>query len=610
MSGRSASCFDISRIEPAHWWIGMKNPRLQILFYGKDAGSCRISLKPGIKAVKITGSSKTSNPDYLFAEIEIGKEAKPGLCTFLLEKGKEKKEIAFPLKARSEMAEGAAGYDASDVLYLIMPDRFANGNSSNDSPPGYLEQADRKNPTGRHGGDLQGIENHLDYLKNLGISTLWLNPILENNQPKYSYHGYAITDYYKVDGRFGSLGEYKGLIRKCHEKGLKMVQDMVANHIGTEHYWVKSLPDTGWIHHAGQPYTVCNFRIETIADPNAAEADRVKMTDGWFDHHMADLNQKHPLLARYLIQNTLWWIAETGIDGIRMDTWPYNDKEFMSRWCREVLEEFPEFSIVGEIWVEQPSLTSYFTSGARNQDGYQPALPSCTDFPLYFALTKGLQEKGSWDSGLIRLYQTLSQDFLYQDASRNLIFASNHDLSRFITTQGGDFRKHQQAMGIILTLRGTPQLYYGDEFALPGDGSQHSNVRTDFEGGWPGDSANYFIKENLKGRKDSAFQFLQNLLKWRKTSAAIASGSFMHYLPENNVYVYFRKANDQLVMVVLNGNPDSRKLDLSRFTPLNSFEPEALDVCEQKIIPLTGSDLPLPAQGIRILDFRKPKRTR
>lgn len=604
-SSGQAFSFDIRRIEPAHWWIGMKNPGLQILLHGKDVGSCRIGLKAGQSGVKLLGSTKTTNPDYLFVDLEIGRDAKPGNYILVLEKGSERKELAYPLKSRSEMAYGAAGYDASDVLYLIMPDRFSNGNPGNDNPAGYLEKADRKNPSGRHGGDLQGIENRLDYLNKLGVTTLWLNPILENNQPEFSYHGYAITDYYKVDGRFGSLDDYKRLIRACHTSGLKMVQDMVANHIGTEHYWVKSIPDTSWIHHSGEPYTVCNFRIETIADPYAASSDRKKMTDGWFDRHMADLNQRHPLLARYLIQNTLWWIAETGIDGIRMDTWPYNDKEFMSDWCRAVRTEFPAFSIVGEIWVEQPSLTSYFTEGAQNQDGYQPTLPSCTDFPFYFALTKGLQEKGNWDSGLIRLYQTLSQDFLYRDASRNLVFASNHDLSRFITTQGGNFRKHQQALGIILTMRGVPQLYYGDEFALPGDGSMHSNVRLDFRGGWPGDSLNCFQPQNLKGRSDSAYRFLRNLLSWRRTSKAVAKGSFTHYLPEDNVYVYFRKVDDEILMVAVNGNPQAKTLNLNRFSELRKGGSKVLDVINQKTSDHLPERLELEGQGILLLEVKK-----
>lgn len=601
----SLQAFELNRIEPAHWWIGMKNPRLQILFFGKEAGRCKISLKAGQKAVKLLGTSKTANPDYLFAELEIGKDAKPGNYTFLFEAGNEKKEISYPLKARSEMAAGADGYDASDVLYLLMPDRFANGNPANDSPDGYLENANRNAPSGRHGGDLQGIEQHLDHFKNLGITTLWLNPILENNQPEFSYHGYAITDYYKVDDRFGNLEDYKRLIRKCHASGLKMVQDMVANHIGTEHYWVKSLPDTGWIHYTGQPYTVCNFRIETIADPHAAAGDRKRMTDGWFDRHMADLNQKHSLLSTYLIQNTLWWIAETGIDGIRMDTWPYNDKEFMSRWCQEVLGEFPEFSLVGEIWVEQPAFTSYFTEGAKNQDGYQPSLPSCTDFPLYFALTRGLQEKGNWDSGLIRLYQTLSQDFLYKDATRNLVFASNHDLSRFITTQDGNFWKHRQALAIILTMRGIPQLYYGDEFALPGDGSQHSNVRLDFAGGWPGDSINHFQTAQLTGRADSAFRFLQNLLRWRKTSKAVTKGNFIHYLPEDNVYVYFRKAGKELVMVAVNGNPQPKTLKLDRFPELQQSKGKALEIIQNKSIDLLTGELKVDSQGILLLEIKE-----
>ena len=599
-----ALSINVQRIEPSHWWVGMKNPKLQLLLHGKNLSSCQVTIPSGETDWKLTRTQSTTNPDYLFLFFEISDKARPGLKKIQLERGKEKDVLSFELKSRSTMAKGAAGYTAEDVLYLIMPDRFSNGNTENDSPPGFMEKASRINPSGRHGGDLQGIENHLDYLNNLGISTLWLNPILENNQPEFSYHGYAITDYYKVDGRFGNLEDYKRLIRKCHQGGLKMVQDMVANHIGNQHYWMKSLPDTGWVHYAGMPYTRCNFRIETIADPNAAAADRMLMTDGWFDTHMADLNQRHPLLAQYLIQNTIWWIAESGIDGIRMDTWPYNDKDFMTRWCDEVKAEFPDFSIVGEIWVEQAPFAAYFTKGAVNQDNYKPSLPSCTDFPFYFGLTKGLNEKGSWESGLIRLYNALSQDFLYKTPGNNLIFASNHDLSRFITTQNGNYRKYLQGIGILLTMRGIPQLYYGDEFALEGDGSAHSNVRLDFKGGWAGDAESDFKTENLKGRSDSAFRFIQNLLRWRKTSKAVGKGNFVHYLPEDNVYVYFRRFENEVVMVAVNGNNQSKNLSLDRFRKDLPNHAGVRDVLENRTEDFNKKELEIPANGIRIFDIR------
>jgi glycosidase len=603
-TAKDALSINIQRIEPSHWWTGMKNRQLQILLHGQKLSECRASLPAGETEWKLTRTQATSNPDYLFLFFEISETARADLKKIQLERGKEKETISFELKNRGTMAKGAAGYSPEDVLYLIMPDRFANGNPANDYPSGYLEKADRSNPSGRHGGDLLGIENHLDYLKNLGISTLWLNPILENNQPEYSYHGYAITDYYKVDGRFGNLEDYKRLVRKCHENGLKMVQDMVANHIGNQHYWMKSLPDTSWVHYAGKPYTRCNFRIETIADPNAAAADRTLMTDGWFDKQMADLNQRHPLLAQYLIQNTLWWIAETGIDGIRMDTWPYNDKDFMTTWCDAVKAEFPAFSIVGEIWVEQTPFAAYFTKGALNQDGYKPALPSCTDFPFYFGLTKGLNEKGSWEGGLIKLYNAISQDFLYKAPGNNLIFASNHDLSRFITTQNGNFRKYLQGTGILLTMRGIPQLYYGDEFALEGDGSAHSNVRLDFKGGWEGDAENHFKSENLKGRADSAFRFMQHLLRWRKTSKAVSEGNFVHYLPEDNIYVYFRRHKNELVMVAVNGNNESKNLSLKRFRQELPDQAGITEIVEGKAADFSKQELTLPANGIRIYDIR------
>ncbi len=600
-----AKAFEIQTIEPSHWWIGMKDPSLQLMIHGKGAGNCKVGLPNAGANWKLIQTRKTANPDYLFVDVEISASASPGVYLIDFQYGNEKKEIRYELKARNSMASGASGYGKQDVLYLIMPDRFANGDLTNDFPAGSLEKPDRSKPFGRHGGDLAGIENHLDYLQNLGVTTLWLNPILQNNQPEQSYHGYSITDYYKVDSRFGSLEDYKRLIRKCHSAGLQMVQDMVANHIGSKHAWMESLPDTDWVHFAGKPYTRCNFRIETIADPNAAQSDLNLMTDGWFDKHMPDLNQKNPLLARYLIQNSLWWIAETGIDGIRMDTWPYNDKEFISTWCASIHQEFPLFSIVGEVWVEQPSFAAYFTQGALNQDGYKPSLGSVTDFPFYFALTKGLNEKGGWETGLQRIYTALSQDFLYKDASRNLIFPDNHDLSRLITTQGGDFRKHMQAMGIVLTMRGIPQIYYGDEFALDGDAAQHPNVRLDFKGGWKGDKENYFDEKSLTGRADSAFKFLKKLLSWRKSSKSISEGRFVHYLPEDNVYVYFRIAANEKVMVLVNGNDKIGSVDLSRFAEISSSDGPARNVLTSELEKSIGTIRKVDPHGIQILEWKK-----
>jgi len=594
---------EIKHVEPMHWWLGMKNKNLQVLVHGDKISSCTVSIKePGLGLKKV---NKTDNANYLFLDLEIGSSAKPGVYHISLSNGSRNTIINYELKSRSQMAKGAAGYGPEDVLYLIMPDRFSNGKPENDFVDGYNERPVRTEPFGRHGGDLVGIENHLDYVKNLGVTTLWLNPILENNQPHQSYHGYAFTDLYKVDARLGSLEDYKRLTAKCHNMGLKMVQDMVANHIGSKHWWMDDRPSKDWIHSEGDPFNRSNFRIETVADPHGAKFDRDKMLDGWFDIHMPDMNQKNPFLANYLIQNSIWWIAEIGIDGIRMDTYPYNDKDYMTRWCDEILREFPDFSLVGEVWVDQPSYEAYFTKGAKNQDGYKAGLPSVTDFPTYYAINKALTEKGNWDNGLQRIYSTLCQDFLYKDPSEHLLFLDNHDLTRFYTYQKEDFSRFKQGLGMLLTLRGVPQLYYGTELLMTGDGSFHPDVRKDFQGGWVGDVNNLFEEKNRTGKMDSAFRFCQSLLNWRKTSPAIKSGKFVHYLPENNVYTYFRTHKDQTIMVVVNGNEEEKEVNLKPFLSQISAFSMASEVVTGKNHELKSEKWTLPGKGIWIMELKR-----
>lgn len=601
----SAQTLDIKHVEPMHWWTGMKNSHLQLLIHGDKIKSCTASIAKTETGLTLKKTIRTNSENYLFLDLEVAANAKPGIYHIRLTDGKRTKTIDYSLKLKASMAKGAAGYGPEDVLYLIMPDRFANGDPSNDNPEGALEKMAREQPYGRHGGDLAGIDKNLDYFKNLGVTTLWINPILENNQPYSSYHGYSFTDLYKVDPRFGSLDEYKKLIQKCHQNGLKMVQDMVANHIGSKHWWMEDMPTSDWVHPVGDPFNRSNFRIETVPDPNRAKSDQDKMLDGWFDVHMPDLNQRNPLLATYLIQNSLWWIAETGIDGIRMDTYPYNDKDYMTRWCDDILKEFPKFSLVGEVWVDQPSLESYFTKGAKNQDGYKAGLPTVTDFPLYFAITKGLQEKSSWDNGLQKVYTVLSQDFLYKDPSKHLVFVDNHDLSRFITTQKGDDKKFRQGIAMALTLRGVPQLYYGGEIGMAGDAVAHSNVRHDFPGGWAGDSLNLFVEQNRKGHVDSVFRFHQNLLQWRKTSEAIAKGKFTHYLPDSNVYTYFRTTELQTVMVVVNGSDKPKALNAKRFKELEGKNDPFKEVISGQSMHLSDNKLRIPANGVWVLEHRR-----
>lgn len=593
--------FAIKHIEPRHWWLGLKNNQLQLLIHGKDLASCKVSVSG--KGWQLRKIHSTANANYLFLDLEILSTALPGKYPIQLSDEKRIQTIDYELKANKEIAQGGQGYGPEDVLYLIMPDRFSNGNPANDFPAGSLEKPDRNNPSGRHGGDLAGIEKHLDYFENLGVSTLWLNPVLENNQEKYSYHGYAITDYYGIDTRFGNLEDYKRLIRLCHSKKLKMVQDMVANHIGSRHWWMSDMPDSNWVHPRG---TKCNFRIETILDPHAAPADRQKMLNGWFDDHMPDLNQQHPLLATYLIQNSLWWIAEAGIDGIRMDTYPYNDPAFMTRYCQEILREFPRFSIVGEVWLETPSHAAYFMEGAMNQDGFKGGLPTLTDFPLYFGLTRGLMETGSWDKGLVKIYGALAQDFLYKNPANHLIFLDNHDLTRFYTAIKEDFNKFKQGLGMLLTLRGVPQLYYGGEFLMTGDGASHPEVRKDFPGGWAGDSLNYFEAKYRKGRSDSAFQWVQKLLRWRKTSQAVAKGNFVHYVPEDNMYVYFRNHGKETIMVVVNGNGQKKILKTERYKSQMRGMAMAKEILSGQTLSWQADQWELPPNSIWIMQAEKP----
>lgn len=593
---------EIQHVEPHHWWLGMKSNQLQIMLHGTNISPCNVAIKEtGLTIKKV---NRTTNSNYLFLDVEISPNAVAGIYHINLTDGKRSKTINYELKSESSVAKGANGYGPEDVVYLIFPDRFANGNTANDSVKGYADKLNRKAPFGRHGGDLAGIEKHMDYLKDLGITTLWINPVLDNNQPNSSYHGYSITDFYKIDPRFGNLNDYKRLTNLCHNSGMKMVQDMVANHIGSGHWWMNDLPDTNWLHPAENPFRRSNFRIEVVCDPHIAESDKTTMLDGWFDNHMPDLNQRNPYLANYLIQNSLWWIAEVGIDGIRMDTYPYNDSKFMTRYCEDIQKEFPNFSIVGEIWVDSPAFAAYFVKGALNQDGYTAGLPTLTDFPTYFAITKGLQEKGSWDSGLQRIYQALSQDFLYKDPSHHLTFLDNHDISRFYTTQKENFKKYKQGIGMLLTIRGVPQLYYGSELLMTGDGGFHPDVRKDFPGGWPGDTLDLFNPKNHKGKVDSAFQFTRKLLKWRKNSLPVTKGKFIHYLPEDNIYVYFRVHSNRRVMVVVNGNESSKKLKTARFKENLVGCSMATDVLTDKKYDLQSESLELPESGILILDVQ------
>jgi glycosidase len=533
--------------------------------------------------VKVTTLVKTDNPNYLFVNLDISSGAFPGNITLNFIRGKQKLTYNYPLLAHP--SGPVRGFNTSDVIYLLMPDRFANGDPANDNIDSMLEKANRSNPNGRHGGDLKGISDHLDYIKDLGVTGIWLNPFLENNQPAFSYHGYSITDLYKVDPRYGTNEEFKNLISKAHGMDLKLMMDMIFNHIGSGHWWMKDLPSGDWVHQFSK-FTRTNYRTSTYMDPYVAKTDADLMEKGWFDNTMPDLNQSNPLVETYLTQNSLWWIAFFGIDGIRMDTYPYPEKEMMSRWAKRVTDEFPGFFIVGEVWYQQEALTAYWAYDKINSDGYRSNLPAVTDFPLSLATHRAFNEPDSWTDGLARFYLTLSQDFLYPDPFRNVIFLDNHDLTRFYTQTGMRLDIYKMALPFILTTRGIPQFYYGTEIVMEGDKNRGDGyLRGDFPGGWSGDSKNTFTGQNLNATEKEACTFTKKLLNWRKDKEVIHTGKLKQFIPENNLYVYFRYNDKESVMVILNNSEkETRTITRDRYL-------EAMDRFTRGTEIITGAEI-------------------
>lgn len=566
--------FEIERVEPEFWWTGFQESELQLLVYGENIGSSRVSLENS-EGVQFKQAISTENPNYLFVYLDLA-EAEPGSFTLRFEKEGAELVHEYTLHQRQGSETRHQGFDSSDVIYLLMPDRFANGDTSNDNIPGMLEDVDMDEPYARKGGDIQGITDNLEYIKDLGMTALWVNPIFENDMPhNYDigagfYHGYAATDMYKVDRRFGSNRDFVEMIRKSQEMGMKVIMDMIHNHVGTHHWFIEDLPMESWVHNQEKVGNT-NYRTDTIMDPYASESDLTSTIKGWFVDEMPDLNQRNPLLADYLIQNTLWWIEYSGIDGIRMDTHPYPYPGYMAEWARRVLEEYPDFNIVGEVWMQNVATTAWWQYNFSNPEGYNSFLPSVTDFPLYRSVVTGLNEPGGWDTGMMRIFYTLGQDFLYTDPFLNVIFVDNHDLVRFMTSIGEDPGKFRVGLAFILTTRGIPQIYYGTEIMMMG-GENDPDKRRLFPGGWPDDEINAFTetgRERLGQERDlpisEVYDFVTTITEWRKDKEVIHSGELTHFIPENNVYVYFRHNHDETVMVLLNGDDQAKEVGLERF---------------------------------------------
>lgn len=600
--GQNARAMEIKKVAPSFWWAGMKNPELQILLYGEDLALSDVSVSgEGIYLKEVV---RQENPNYLLLYLDLS-EAKGQTFQILLKNGKKKLQVPYELKSRMRRGEDVKGFTSEDVLYLIMPDRFANGNSNNDVVDEMREKkVDRTDSFARHGGDIQGISNHLDYIADLGVTAIWLNPTQENDMESGSYHGYAITDYYQIDKRFGSNEDFCALVEKAHEKNLKVVMDMIFNHCGSENYLFRDKPSKDWFNYRSN-YVQTSFKTASVMDIHASAFEKKIATDGWFTSVMPDFNQRNRHVARYLIQSSIWWIEYAGINGIRQDTHPYADFDFMSQWCKEVLDEYPYFNIVGETWLNSNVLVSYWQKDSKLAAPLNSNLPTVMDFPLQALMNQAFDEEtGEWGGGLYKLYDYQTQDLVYANPMNLLTFLDNHDTSRFAQTDemAKNLKRYKQAMVFLLTTRGIPQIYYGTEILMTGDkGKGDGDLRKDFPGGWQGDTRNCFVENGRTALENEAFEFTRQLLNWRKGNQVIGKGNLKHYSIQNGVYVYQREFNGKSVVVIMNGTDDSKELDLTPYQEILPRE-NAFDVLTGKNVNLSGK-LCLDGRENLILNF-------
>lgn len=597
-----AATTPIKKVAPAFWWAGMKTPELQVLLYGDRIASSEVSITSNDITLKEV--VKLDNPNYLLLYMDIS-EAAPQQFDITLKQGKKQTLVPYELKKRKPSAAEVEGFNSSDVLYLIMPDRFANGDLSNDIVPGMREaRVDRNDLFARHGGDFKGIENHLDYIADLGVTSIWLNPIQENDMKEGSYHGYAITDYYQVDRRFGDNESFCQLVEQAHAKGMKVVMDMIFNHCGDENYLYKDMPSKDWFNFKGN-YVQTSFKTATQLDPYASDYEKKIAADGWFAQVMPDFNQRNRHVANYLIQNSIWWIEYAGINGIRQDTHPYADFDMMARWCKTVNEEYPKFNIVGETWLGSNVLISYWQKDSKLTAPKNSYLPTVMDFPLMEHMNKAFDEETTdWNGGLCRLYEYLSQDIVFADPMNLLTFLDNHDTSRFYRSDADtrNLNRYKQALAFLLTTRGIPQIYYGTEILMAADKANGDGVlRRDFPGGWQNDSHNYFDAAGRTPQQNEAFAYAQKLLQWRKGNDVIAKGTLKHFSPSHGIYVYERKHGDKSVVVFMNGTDREQTISLNNYQEVLPRS-SARDVLTDKTIEL-GKELTLPTRGIYILSF-------
>ena len=594
---------NIDRVEPTNWYAGMKNPSLQLMVYGKGIKQANVSTD--YAGVKVDSVVRLDSPDYLLVYLNL-QDVQPGTMKLNFEQGGKKKQVNYEIKRRDMPGEARQGFTNADVLYMLMPDRFADGNVKNNVVKGMLDQrCVRTEPSLRHGGDLEGIRQHLDYFNELGVTTLWFTPVLENDMPSggghSSYHGYATTDYYKVDPRFGTNEDYRRLVDEAHQKDLKVVMDMIFNHCGSSHPWQINPPASDWFNQPNYGLQT-SFKLTPCVDPYASEIDKRETEEGWFVSSMPDLNQNNPHVATYLIQNSIWWVETVGINGIRMDTYPYAYAAPMARWMKQLNEEYPNFNTVGETWVTQPAYTAAWQKDSRLVK-QNSNLKTVMDFAFYEAMDSCKHETtDDWWRGFNRVYNTFVYDYLYTDVNHVMAFIENHDTDRFLG-EGKDVNRLKQGLALLLTIKRIPQLYYGTEVLMNGvkkvtDG----NVRKDFMGGFPGDERNCFTADGRTAAENEMFGWLSRLLHWRKGNDVIVNGTQTQFCPHNGVYVIARRHEGKTVMLMLNGLDKENKVDVKRYAELIGTTAEASNVLTGEKINLT-TDIPIPTHGTLLIEF-------
>ena len=617
----------IDRIEPTDWYVGLKDASLQLMVYGKDIKTADVTTDyPG---VKIDSLVRLDSPNYLLVYMNV-KDAQPGTMTLLFQQGKQKKKVNYTLKAREKKGEERYGFSNADVLYMLMPDRFASGRTDNDQIKGLRPyKNDRTQPSLRHGGDLEGIRQHLDYFKELGVTALWFTPVLENDSPDHgtqsTYHGYATTNYYRVDPRFGSNEEYRQLCDEAHAKGIKIVMDMIFNHSGYEHPWTLDMPSKDWLNtpewlspenqakavemktmdgaaKVNDKYLQTSYKLTPVVDPYASKIDLHETVDGWFVPTMPDLNQRNPHVIKYLIQNSIWWIETVGIDGIRMDTYPYADRDAMAQWMKIIGEEYPNFNTVGETWVTEPAYTAAWQKDSKlsEKNSY---LPTVMDFAFYDRINQAKNEEtDAWWNGFNRIYNNFVYDYLYPNPSNVMAFLENHDTDRFLG-EGKDTVALKQALALLLTVNRTPQLYYGTEVLM--NGTKHitdGNVRKDFPGGFPGDTKNCFTREGRTQAENAMFDWLSRLLHWRQGNDVIIKGKQTQFIPFNGIYVIARQYQGKTVLTILNGNRKQADMQLDRYAEVIGNTTAAKDVITGRTVKL-DKKLSLKSRQTLILEY-------